>query len=36
MVEQKLDELLHEMSDEIEEEKGSSIFCVKWLTGGKK
>jgi hypothetical protein len=36
IVEQKLDELLKEMSDEIEEEQVSSIFCVKWLTGGKK
>ena len=41
MVEQKLDELLKEMSQDIEEEeeeeeeKGSSVFCVKWLSGKK-
>jgi hypothetical protein len=35
-VEQKLDELLKEMSQEIEEEEvSSSVFCIKWLTGKK-
>lgn len=35
-VEQKLDELLKEMSQEIEEEEApSSVFCFKWLTGKK-
>lgn len=35
VVSQKLEQLLVQMTDEIEEEKGSSIFCVKWLSGKK-
>ena len=31
----KLDDLLTEMSDEVAEEKVSSIFCFKWLSGKK-